>query len=51
VIPFDLHIGEARLGLSICHTIIHGHGGRIRAEPSKLGGNAFHFTLIDVSGG
>ena len=38
------------LGLSICHTIIHGHGGRIWAEPSKLGGTAFHFTLIDASG-
>ncbi len=33
------------LGLSICHTIIDGHGGRIWAEPSPLGGTAFHFTL------
>jgi two-component system sensor kinase FixL len=38
------------LGLSICHTIIHGHGGRIWAEPSRSGGTAFHFTLIHVSG-
>lgn len=38
------------LGLSICHTIIQGHGGRIWAEPSSLGGTAFHFTLIDASG-
>lgn len=38
------------LGLSICHTIIQGHGGRIWAEPSALGGTAFHFTLIDASG-
>ena len=38
------------LGLSICHTIIQGHGGRIWAEPSKLGGTAFHFTLMDASG-
>ncbi|TFI59687.1 PAS domain S-box protein [Sphingomonas parva] len=38
------------LGLSICHTIVHGHGGRIWAEASKLGGTAFHFTLIDASG-
>ena len=37
------------LGLSICHTIIHGHGGRIWAEPSRLGGTAFRFTLIDAS--
>ncbi len=33
------------LGLSICHTIIDGHGGRIWAEPSPIGGTAFHFTL------
>jgi two-component system sensor kinase FixL len=38
------------LGLSICHTIILGHGGRIWAEPTKLGGTAFHFTLTDASG-
>lgn len=38
------------LGLSICNTIVRGHGGRIWAEPSKLGGSAFHFTLIDASG-
>lgn len=37
------------LGLSICHTIIQGHGGRIWAEPSTLGGTAFHFTLLDAS--
>ena len=40
----DLGMG---LGLSICHTIIHGHAGRIWAEPSDLGGTAFHFTLLD----
>lgn len=38
------------LGLSICHTIVHGHGGRIWAERSRYGGTAFHFTLIDASG-
>ena len=37
------------LGLSICHTIIHGHGGRIWADRSRLGGTAFHFTLTDAS--
>jgi two-component system sensor kinase FixL len=37
------------LGLSICHTIINGHGGRIWADSSKLGGTAFHFTLMDAS--
>ncbi|PWG03022.1 PAS domain-containing sensor histidine kinase [Sphingosinicella humi] len=38
------------LGLSICHTIITGHGGRIWAEPSQLGGTAFHFTLLEAGG-
>ena len=37
------------LGLSICHTIIRGHVGRIWAEASDLGGTAFHFTLIDAA--
>lgn len=36
------------LGLSISATIIDAHGGRIWAEPSKLGGTAFHFTVIDA---
>ena len=35
------------LGLSICRTIVHGHAGRIWAEPSNLGGTAFHLTLLD----
>ena len=38
------------LGLSICRTIVEGHGGRIWAERAKLGGTAFHFTMIDASG-
>jgi len=38
------------VGLSICHTIVTAHGGRIWAEPSGLGGTAFHFTLSDASG-
>ncbi len=33
------------LGLSICHTIVNAHGGKIWAEPSPLGGTQFHFTL------
>jgi two-component system sensor kinase FixL len=37
------------LGLSICHTIVNAHGGRIWSEPSKLGGTAFHFTLVDAT--
>jgi two-component system sensor kinase FixL len=36
------------IGLSICHTIVRAHEGRIWAEPSVLGGTAFHFTLIDA---
>ena len=36
------------LGLSISATIVAAHGGRIWAEPSKLGGTAFHFTMIDA---
>lgn len=38
------------LGLSICHTIVNAHGGRIWSDRSKLGGTAFHFTLVDAEG-
>jgi two-component system, LuxR family, sensor kinase FixL len=38
------------LGLSICHTIVNAHGGRIWSDQSRLGGTAFHFTLLDGSG-
>lgn len=38
------------LGLSICHTIINAHSGKIWAEPSPLGGTDFHFTLISAKG-
>lgn len=33
------------LGLSICHTIINAHGGKIWAGPSEIGGTYFRFTL------
>ena len=36
------------LGLSISATIIEAHGGRIWADRSKMGGTAFHFTIIDA---
>ena len=36
------------LGLSISAAIVSAHGGRIWAEPSKLGGTTFHFTVIDA---
>jgi two-component system sensor kinase FixL len=38
------------IGLSICHTIIEGHGGKIWVEASALGGTAFHFTLPILQG-
>ncbi len=33
------------LGLSICHSIIEAHGGRLRAESSHQAGARFYFTL------
>ena len=36
------------LGLSICHTIVRANEGRIWTEPSRFGGTAFHFTLINA---
>jgi two-component system sensor kinase FixL len=33
------------LGLSICQTIVEGHGGEIWAEPAPQGGASFKFTL------
>ena len=36
------------LGLSISATIVEAHGGRIWADRSKMGGTAFHFTIINA---
>lgn len=33
------------IGLAVCRTIIHAHGGRIWAEANAAGGADFHFTL------
>jgi PAS domain S-box-containing protein len=33
------------MGLSICHSIIEAHGGRLRALPAVPRGSAFQFTL------
>lgn len=33
------------IGLSVCRTIIHAHGGLIQAENAKSGGAVFRFTL------
>ena len=37
------------VGLSICRSIVEGHGGQIGAEPNPAGGTIFRFTLRAVS--
>jgi len=39
------------LGLSICHTIIAAHDGRLWAEPNPEGGTIFRLTLPTASAG
>jgi len=41
----DSHAKNAGIGLSVCATIIHAHGGSIKAENSKTGGAVFRFSL------
>jgi len=36
------------MGLSICHTIINGHGGRLWVDPNEPRGAVFKFTLPAV---
>lgn len=38
------------MGLSICHSIIESHGGRIWATPDAAQGTIFHFELPRTSG-
>jgi two-component system sensor kinase FixL len=39
------------VGLSICRSIVQGHGGELRAEPNPTGGTIFRFTLPLKGGG
>ncbi|KWV92416.1 PAS domain-containing sensor histidine kinase [Erythrobacter sp. YT30] len=44
--PFNTSKADGMgLGLSICHTIVQSHNGKIWVEKSELGGTAFHFTI------
>ena len=43
--PADSQKKNAGIGLSVCATIIHAHGGTITAENAKTGGALFRFTL------
>lgn len=42
--------GGMGVGLSICRTIVEGHGGRIAARPALGGGTVFTFTLARDGG-
>jgi len=36
------------LGLSICRSIVEGHGGRLWASPNPAGGSIFQFSIPDA---
>jgi len=43
--PVDNAKRNADIGLSLCATIIHAHGGSIEAENNPSGGATFRFVL------
>jgi signal transduction histidine kinase len=36
------------LGLSICRSIVEGHGGRLWVSPNPAGGSIFQFSIPDL---
>ena len=49
-LPFTSTKGQGMgLGLSICRTIIEGHGGQLSVEAGDNGGTVFKFTLMRAS--
>jgi signal transduction histidine kinase len=37
------------LGLSICRSIVEGHGGRLWVSPNPAGGSIFQFSIPDTT--
>ena len=37
------------LGLSICRSIVEGHGGRLWVSPNPAGGSMFQFSIPDAT--
>jgi signal transduction histidine kinase len=37
------------LGLSICRSIVEGHGGRLWVSPNPAGGSMFQFSIPDTT--